>query len=220
MRPIAIFRFSPTEGPAYYADWLDAHSIAWELVPVHEGASLPSDPRTYAGIAMMGGPMSATDPLPWIAPLTKLLRDAVAADVPVLGHCLGGQLLAQAFGAKVARTPVPEVGWIEVEAPDPATRAAWFGGRERFTIFQWHYEAFDLPAGATRVLTNSFNREQAFLIGDRHLGLQCHVEMTAPLVAAWCESGAGDASDPGTPSLQSRGEILRDLAPRLASLRA
>lgn len=220
MKPVAIFRFSPTEGPAYFADWLDARSIAWKLVAVDERAAIPEDPRAFAGIAMMGGPMSATDPLPWIAPMTKLLRDAVAAEVPVLGHCLGGQLLAQAFGAKVSRAPVPEVGWIEVEAPDRATRDAWFGGRPRFTIFQWHYEAFDLPPGATRLLTNAFNREQAFLLGDRHLGLQCHVEMTAPLVEAWCESGAGEVSGAGSASLQSRSEILRDLAPRLHSLQA
>ena len=69
MRPIAIFRFSPTEGPAYFADWLDARGIAWQLVALDEGASVPDDPRAFAGIGLMGGPMSVNDELPWSAPL-------------------------------------------------------------------------------------------------------------------------------------------------------
>ena len=108
MRPIAIFRFSPTEGPAYFAEWLDAHGLAWQLIALDAGASVPTDPRAFAGIGMMGGPMSVNDGLAWTAPLGALLRDSVDARVPVLGHCLGGQLFAQALGARVARTATPE----------------------------------------------------------------------------------------------------------------
>lgn len=220
MKPVAIFRFSPSEGPAWFADWLDAHAIGWRLIAIDEGAAVPADPREFAGIVMMGGPMSVTDPLPWIAPLSQLLRDAVERDVPVLGHCLGGQLLAQAFGAKVGRAEVPEIGWIDVEAPDRATRDAWFGGRERFTVFQWHYEAFELPPGARRVLTNAHNRDQAFVIGDRHLALQVHVEMTPALVEAWCASTPDAVTEPGTAARQPRSEILRDLVGRVSALHA
>ncbi|MGH8802474.1 MAG: type 1 glutamine amidotransferase, partial [Casimicrobiaceae bacterium] len=192
----------------------------WRQIAVDQGEAVPADPRAFAGIAMMGGPMSATDPLPWIAPLSQLLREAVGRGIPVLGHCLGGQLLAQAFGARVARTEVPEIGWIDVDAPDRAASSAWFGGRERFTIFQWHYEVFELPPGATRVLTNAFNREQAFTIGDRHLGLQCHVEMTPELVEAWCAGELGEAANAGIAAHQPHTEILRELAVRVAALHA
>ena len=218
MKPVAIFRFSPSEGPAWFAEWLDSRALPWRLITVDEGAAVPADPQEFAGIAMMGGPMSVTDPLPWIEPLSRLLRDAVLRDVPVLGHCLGGQLLAQAFGAKVTRTATPEIGWIDVEASDAAARDRWFGGRERFTIFQWHYEVFELPPGARRVLTNTFNREQAFTLGDRHLGLQVHVEMTPALVDAWCAGGVGEIEGAGMPARQSRADILRDLAERVAAL--
>src|SRR5512132_4470275 len=126
MRPIAVFRFSPTEGPAYFGDWLDAQRLPWRLVAIDEGVRVPDHARDFAGIAMMGGPMSANDPLPWIAPLESLLRDAVACGVPVIGHCLGGQLFARALGAPVSRAPVVEIGWGDVAVTDDIARQEWF----------------------------------------------------------------------------------------------
>ncbi|HEY3461563.1 MAG TPA: type 1 glutamine amidotransferase, partial [Casimicrobiaceae bacterium] len=170
MRPVAIFRFSPTEGPAYFADWLDGASLPWQLVAVDAGDRIPADPCAFAGIGMMGGPMSVYETLPWIEPVSRLLRDAVAHDVPIIGHCLGGQLLAQALGATVSKSRVPEIGWIDVVTTDPGAAQTWFGGRERFVPFQWHYDVFGLPPGATRVLTNGFNPNQGYVIDDRHIG--------------------------------------------------
>jgi len=218
MRPIVIFRFSETEGPAHFAEWLNAQALPWQLVAVDAGEPIPADSRGFAGIGMMGGPMSVTDTLAWIEPMCRLLRDAVAHDVPVIGHCLGGQLLAQALGAGVQRTNVPEIGWIDVDSTDASTQRSWFGGRARFTPFQWHYDVFDLPNGATRVLTNSFNPNQAFVLNERHIGFQCHIEMTRDLVETWCRTGAGEIRGPGTVPRQSRDEILRDLPDRLAAL--
>src|SRR6478752_5314018 len=129
MQPIAVFRFSSTEGPAHFAEWLDARGRPWTLVAIDRGDPLPEDPRAFAGIGMMGGPMSVNDQLPWIAPLNAFVRRAVDAGVPVIGHCLGGQLLAQSLGARVTRTPTPEIGWIDVESTDAAARDDWFGGR-------------------------------------------------------------------------------------------
>ncbi len=129
----------------------------------------------------------------------------------MIGHCLGGQLLAQALGARVRRTEVPEIGWIDVEATDAVAQHAWFGGRARFTPFQWHYDVFDLPSGATRVLTNRFNANQAYVIDDRHIGFQCHIEMTRDLVETWCRTGADEIAAPATPPRQSRDGILRDM---------
>jgi len=220
MRPIAIFRFSETEGPAHFAQWLDRASLPWQLIAVDEGDGIPPDPRAFSGIGMMGGPMSANDNLPWIEPLSRLLREAIDRDIPVIGHCLGGQLLARALGARVARTPVPEIGWIDVETTDADAAQAWFGGRARFTPFQWHYDVFDLPEGTTRVLTNAFNANQAYVAGERHIGFQCHIEMTVDLVETWCRTGAKETAGPGTPARQSRDEILRDLNGRIAALQA
>jgi len=219
MRDVAILRFSPTEGPGYFADWLGARGIGWRLVPVDEGWAVPADPRAYAGIALMGGPMSVNDALPWVEPVCALLRAAVAAEVPIVGHCLGGQLLARALGARVQRA-VPEIGWIDVEVDDPRAGQEWFGGRRRFETFQWHGEAFDLPAGATRVLTNRHNANQAYVVADRHLGLQCHVEMTRELVASWLVTGAKELPAASTPARQSAADIAAGLDAHLGALRA
>jgi GMP synthase-like glutamine amidotransferase len=218
MQPVAIFRFSPTEGPAHFAEWLDVRRIPWQLVRIDGADPIPEDPREFSGIGLMGGPMSVTDPLPWIEPVSSFLRDAIARDVPVIGHCLGGQLLAHALGARVYRAKTPEIGWMEFDVRDSSARDHWFGGRDRFVAFQWHYDAFDLPAGATRVLDNQFHPNQAYVVGDRHIGFQCHVEMTRDLVETWCRTGADELPAESTPARQSRAEILRNVDGRVATL--
>jgi GMP synthase-like glutamine amidotransferase len=220
MPPVAIFRFSPTEGPAYFAEWLTRHGLASRIIALDAGASVPADPRAFAGIALMGGPMGANDALPWIEPVCALLRAAVGEKVPVLGHCLGGQLFAKALGAKVARAPVHEIGWIDVESTDADAQAAWFGGRPRFTGFQWHYDAFAVPANAKAVLTNRFNANQAYIVDDRHIGLQCHIEMTRDLVETWLASGASELPSTSNASAQSATDIRRNMEARLAALHA
>jgi GMP synthase-like glutamine amidotransferase len=216
VKPVAIFRFSRTEGPGRFLEWLDARAIPSQLIALDDGDAVPADAKAFSGIGMMGGPMSANDDLPWNAPLTRLLHDAVAADVPVIGHCLGGQLFARALGAQVRRTATPEIGWSDVRASGSAA-ASWFGDRAAFTTFQWHYEIFDMPHGAARVLTNDFNPEQAFTLGI-HVGFQCHIEMTRDMVDTWCRTGAGELPERSTGAMQSRDDILRDVDARLAGL--
>jgi GMP synthase-like glutamine amidotransferase len=214
MHPVAIFRFSPTEGPGYFGEWLARHDVPQRLIAIDQGEGVPRDPRAFRGIAMMGGPMSANDDLPWNAPLMDLLRDAMRHDVPVLGHCLGGQLLAKALGAKVTRSATPEIGWGEVRV---LAASDWFGGRDAFSAFHWHYEIFALPPGATRVLTNAWNPDQAFVLG-KHAGFQCHIEMTRPLVESWCFSGAAELPQRTTGQVQSQADMFVDLDRRVAAL--
>src|SRR6478752_6936483 len=102
MRPVAIFRHYVTEGPGYFATYLDRHGLPWELVKLDEGQSVPRSPDAFSGLAFMGGPMSVNDDLPWIPPVLELIRAATARDVPVLGHCLGGQLMSKALGGHVS----------------------------------------------------------------------------------------------------------------------
>lgn len=192
MNPIAILRFSPTEGPGHFATFLTSQEIPWTLIPLDEGAPVPGDPDAWSGFGLMGGPMSANDELPWTRPLLDLIRKAVAANRPCIGHCLGGQLMARALGGTVTRNPVKEIGWHDVFAERHDVARDWLGGIDCFRAFQWHGDTFSsLPPDATRLLTGPHCANQAYALGP-HLGMQCHVEMTEALIESWCEDGAAE----------------------------
>ncbi len=220
MKPVAIFRFSAGDEPGRFAQWLDANARPWKLIALHAGEPVPKDVAAFAGIGMMGGPMSVNDSLPWVAPMGALLRNAVERGVPVIGHCLGGQLLAKSLGATVGRARTTEIGWIDVEAADREAADEWFGGREKFTTFEWHYEAFTMPPGASRVLTNAFNENQGYVIDGRHIGLQGHIEMTAAIARSWIALSSDELPARPTPSTQPAAEILRNLEIRVGALNA
>lgn len=220
MRPVAVFRFSRSEGPGRFGQWLEANDVPWRLVALDLGEPVPDDPAAFAGIGMMGGPMGANDPTPWRDPLAVLLRRAVDAGVPVIGHCLGGQIFSRALGGVVSRAATTEIGWIDVDAADREASREWFGGRERMNVFQWHYDAFTIPPGAKRVLANAYNPNQGYVLDDRHIGFQCHVEMTVEMLVAWCDMAPDELPAASTPSRQSRDDILRDAGAHVASLNA
>lgn len=196
MKPVAIFRYARTEGPGHFATFLSTHGVPWTMVRLDEGEPVPSSPEPYAGLGFMGGPMSANDELPWTQPVLALMRSAVAKDVPVIGHCLGGQMLARAAGARVSRAPIKEIGWIPVRVEDNAPAREWFGDAPSpFASFQWHEDTFAIPEGATRILTGEHCANQAYVLGERHLGMQCHVEITAEMIETWLRTGISDIDE-------------------------
>jgi len=218
MKPVAIFRASPTEGPGYFATYLERRSIAWQLVALDTGERVPRDARKFAGLVFMGGPMSVNDELPWVGSALELARDAVRKDVPLLGHCLGGQLISKALGGTVGATPVKEIGWGEVRVADNEVAREWLGDAQSFLSFHWHGETFTIPPGATRVMENPHCANQGFALG-KHFGMQCHVEMTDELVRSWLATGAEEiAASRASPAVQEPDEITRELAARLAAL--
>jgi GMP synthase-like glutamine amidotransferase len=218
MKPVAIFRTAPSEGPGYFATYLERRSIPWKMIALDEGAAVPRDPRPFAGLVFMGGPMSVNDELPWIAPALELVREAVRKDVPVLGQCLRGQLMSRAFGGTVRRNPVKEIGWGEVRVADNAVAREWLGDLQAFMSFHWHGETFSIPPGATRLLESAHCANQAFALGV-HLGMQCHVEMTEELIRAWVLGGEKEIKESEkSPGVQKPQEIEKDLARNLEAL--
>ena len=220
MKPVAIFRHSPTEGPGYFATYLDARGLPWQLVKLDEGEPVPPGVEDYSGLVFMGGPMSVNDDLPWIPPVLGLIRKAVAADVPVLGHCLGGQLMSKALGGSVGRNPVKEIGWGEIEVADNPEAKAWFGADlTRFESFHWHGETFTIPPGAVRIMGNRNCQNQGFVAG-KNLGMQCHVEMTEQLIDSWCESGAEEiAGSKASPAVQSPEQMKSRMQEKIGAMR-
>jgi GMP synthase-like glutamine amidotransferase len=219
MQPVAIFRHNATEGPGYFATYLEQHHIAWKLVCIDAGDAVPASANEYSGLVFMGGPMSVNDDLPWIPAALRLIRGAVETEVPVLGHCLGGQLMSRALGGTVGLNPQKEIGWgrVDVEASEQAR--AWFGDLRGFLSFHWHGETFTIPPGGVRLASSPYCGNQAFALG-KHLGLQCHVEMTPEMIRRWCESGKRELERPACTAVQTAGEIESHLQPRLAVLNA
>lgn len=202
MKPIAIFRHAPTEGPGHFASFLDARKLPWKIIAVDAGEAVPVSPEAYSGLVFMGGPMSVNDDLPWIPQVLNLIRAAVKAEIPVLGHCLGGQLIAKALGGEVSRNPIKEIGWGRVAVADNPEARHWFGDLAGFEAFHWHGETFSLPPGATRILESPYCANQAYVLG-KHLGMQCHVEMTEAMIREWCAVGAEEIAAAHSPAVQT-----------------
>jgi GMP synthase-like glutamine amidotransferase len=218
MKPIAIFRHSPTEGAGYFAQFLAQQAIPWQVIHIDQGEAVPADAGSYSGLVFMGGPMSVNDDLPWIPRVLDLIRDAHARDIPLLGHCLGGQLMSKALGGVVTKNPVKELGWGEVRVADNAAAREWFGEIERFDSFHWHGETFSLPPGAIHLLSSTYCANQAYAIG-KHLAMQCHVEMTEAMIRDWCEVGAEEVSaNAGSPAVQSTQVMQAQMGGKLPGL--
>jgi GMP synthase-like glutamine amidotransferase len=220
MNPVAVFRHIPTEGPGYFAEFLDQHAIPWQLICIDAGDVVPRDAHAFSGLVFMGGPMSVNDDLPWLPPVLELIRQAVGRDIPVLGHCLGGQLLSKALGGVVSRNPVKEIGWSKVNVSDNDAARAWFDGIKSFEAFHWHGETFSLPTGASHLLSSAHCTNQAWAQG-KHLALQCHVEMTEAMIKRWCEVGTDEiAASASSPAVQSAATMQAQMADKLPSLHA
>lgn len=219
MKPILILRFSSDDGPGYFAEFLDARGVAWTLVCVDRGEPVPASLEAFSALVLMGGPMSVNDPLPWIPGVLELIREAMARSAPVLGHCLGGQLMSRALGGAVGVNAVKEIGWQPVVPEDNAVAREWLGelAAAPLRVFQWHGDTFSLPPGATRILGGAACAEQAFVVGDS-LAMQCHVEMTPDMVHEWCGDWAAEQVAV-SPSVESPQAIAQGIAVHLTPMR-
>lgn len=173
-----ILQHVPFEASGCIADWLARRGATVCHTRFFEDPQLPVLGGLDLVIAM-GGPMSVNDEaaLHWLVPEKAFLREAMRRRVPVLGICLGAQLIASTLGARVYPNRQKEIGWFELEGipGDPGD----FRFPYRFTALHWHGETFDLPPGARRLAGSVACRNQAFQCGDRVIGLQFHMESTS-----------------------------------------
>jgi GMP synthase-like glutamine amidotransferase len=212
IKPVIVFKNVAHEGPGYLGDFLTQQNIPWQIINTNEVGALPASIVNYSGVVIMGGPMSVNDDLPWIAPLLDLIREAKAADIPLLGHCLGGQLISKAFGGVISVNPIKEIGWGEVSVTQNETAKHWFGEIESFNSFHWHGETFSLPEGATHVLASVHCQNQAYSIG-KHLAFQTHIEVTADMVKSWCELGADELAEAAASPAVQQAEAMQQTLP-------
>ncbi|WP_455376288.1 type 1 glutamine amidotransferase [Kaarinaea lacus] len=207
MKPVAIFRHLKCEGPGYFANFLHKHHLDYSLIRIDQDDAIPSSIDDFSALVFMGGPMSVNDDLPWIDKELSLIRSAAENKLPVLGHCLGGQLICKALGGKVSANRVREIGWHPVQKLDNPSANKWLSNLpDEFDAFHWHGETFSIPDGATPILKSEFCEHQAFTI-DNILALQCHVEMTSEMVMEWAKEYAHELSNPSQ-SIQSASDMI------------
>ncbi len=184
MKPIAIIQFKADDAPAFFLDYLSVQNVPSEIFCVHLGDAAPENISAFSGLCILGGSMSANDHLPYMPAVYRLIKAALEKNIPIIGHCLGGQMLAKALGAEVKNLPQPVIGWSEIMPQRNAEALRWFGWAESFRFFHWHYESFSLPVGATHIASTPLCPNQTFSIG-KHIGMQFHCEVTDEKIDGW-----------------------------------
>jgi GMP synthase-like glutamine amidotransferase len=193
---VLVIQNDPTDPPLLVGEWLEEDGIRLELLRADEGASVPRTvPDGVHGILPLGGSMGAydEDQAPWLVDEKALLRDAVDRGVPVLGLCLGGQLLAAATGGTVELGPTQEIGLVQVQRTveglvDPVMSQAVPAAGADLPATQWHQDFItELPDGAVLLLTNDTCPVQGFRVGDSGYGLQLHPELDAATFRSWAD---------------------------------
>lgn len=217
MKPVRIFRHIACEGPGYLATFLEKNNIPYQLVRIDAGETPPPQIDDVSGLVFMGGPMSVNDDLGWIRQELALIQQAIDADLPVLGHCLGGQLISKALGGTVSANPVKEIGWLPVKKLANRMADEWLPapGNDRLA-FHWHGETFSIPTGATAILESRHCAHQGFVIGNS-LALQCHIEMTDGMVREWTSLYKEELVTPSE-TVQSQTAMTEDLGDRIRQL--
>lgn len=215
-----FFQHVPFENLGAIERWLRAKGYAISQTAFFQPSfSLPSV-DTIDLLIVLGGPMSVNDEAqyPWLVQEKEFIRQAIAAGKPILGICLGAQLMANALGAKVYPNSVKEIGWFPIMGQEGESQSDLFQFPPSLEVFHWHGETFDLPPGAELIASSQACQHQAFQIGRSAIGLQCHLE-TTPTAAQALVDNCADELIPG-PFVQDATTILADNQARFATMGA
>jgi GMP synthase (glutamine-hydrolysing) len=187
MAKIIVLQHHPAENLGTIADALQSSALAWQYVRVYEAQPIPQEIRGAGGLIVMGGPQTVyqLDRYPYLRDEIRLIEDGLKQDKPILGVCLGSQLLAAALGARVYHNNEREIGWFPVRLSSDAQSDRLIRGLPtEFMAAHWHSDAFDLPAGAVPLASSEKTALQGYRYGEKAYGLLFHVEMTEEILSA------------------------------------
>jgi GMP synthase (glutamine-hydrolysing) len=213
-RVVRVIQHETGEGPGLIEEALALEGVACDVVRVDLGQPVPAALGDAVGLVVLGGGMGVNEAgqRPHLVEERDLVKAALGAGVPVLGTCLGSQILAWALGASVRAAPAKEIGWFEVTpGPAAATDPLFAPLPERFTTFHWHGDVFELPSGAVSLASSERTAHQAFRHGDRAYGLLFHLEVTPVHVRSMVSACGAELREAGVP-----GATLVDGAERWA----
>ncbi|HJV77435.1 MAG TPA: type 1 glutamine amidotransferase [Paludibacter sp.] len=202
----------PFEGLGCMEQWITRNNHSLSYTHFYENYQLPTiDDIDW--LIVMGGPMGVYDETqyPWLAEEKAFIRQAIGKGKTVIGICLGSQLIAEVLGAKVYPNKQKEIGWFDVKLSETAkTHPLFVGFEDKFPVFHWHGDTFDLPAGSTHLISSDACLNQAFLYNGNVLGLQFHVEVTGQTLSGMVENGLHELAQSET--IQSAEQILKQTA--------
>ena len=170
------------------ANAMSQRGIGYKYVRLFDGEPVPYDPGNYSGMIILGGPMNVyeEDKFPYLKDEDILIKKAVKNDMPVLGICLGGQLIAKATGAKVKKGTKKEIGWYDLKLTKDSRQDKVFNPLPgTIKVFQWHGDTFDIPDGAVHLAGSELFSNQAYRVGSSIYGLQFHLEVTQEMINRW-----------------------------------
>jgi GMP synthase-like glutamine amidotransferase len=217
MKPIRIFQHEDWIQPGRVAEYFDARGIAWELVAIDRGDPVPQSLDDVSALVFLGGTMSVNDGLPWAEQELALIGRAGERKLPMLGHCLGSQLIAKGLGAKVAPMAAKEIGWHRVTKHDNAEANEVLGAAPgQFDLLIWHHDAFTLPPGASPLYSSPYCANQAYVVGNA-MATVAHPEVTAAMLAEWLRIYGYDI-EPNGGSVQSSVQIADNIGQRCATM--
>ncbi len=200
---IHTFMHVPFEGLGCIENWIKQNEHSVNYTKFYKDFSLPNLTE-IDWLIVMGGPMSVYDEAtyPWLIQEKEFIRQAISNGKTVIGICLGTQLIAEVLGAKVYPNKQKEIGWFEIEISEKAKKLPLTDGFDnRFTVFHWHGDTYDLPAGSTLMFSSDVCKNQAFIYNNKVLGLQFHLEVTPQTVELLVEIGATELVEDETVQL-------------------
>lgn len=213
MKPVIVFIHVACDSPGYITTFLEQRKIDYELVCLDEGVPLSLDLADVSGLVFMGGPGNVGEPTDWMRQEMRLISEAAKRGVPMLGICLGAQLISKALGGEVYPAESLEVGWHEVERLPQENGPWWFDDLPaRWEVFQWHAHTYTLPPGAVALARSKCAEQQAFALGNI-LALQFHLEMTPEIIRSVISRYASDL-EYTSDCVQSPENIVQELETR------
>lgn len=209
---VHYFQHVSFEGLAAIEDWCNEREASLSVTRFFEDDFVLPETDDFDLLVVMGGPMSVNDDsqYSWLSKEKRFIRNCIEADKPILGICLGAQLIASAMGAKVYPNRVKEIGWFPVKPMDSKTGIKLFPST--LEVFHWHGETFDLPPGSLLLSSSADCLNQAFLLRDRVIGLQFHLEMNPEAIKKIVSNCQHELIAGG--SIQTRDEIFYDMERR------